>query len=159
MKNFFSGFFQLGYVARDLDAAIARYRERFGEVEFLVNEPQPINGKAAPTKRIGLTWIDDVMIELIEPDPAQQTIYDDAVPADPGAITLHHFGYLIDDHDAMLQRCRDMGYEIPMEGRMPGALGYIYADSRAELGHFVEFITLEEGGRQFFGAVPRHSTR
>ena len=158
MQNYFKGFFQLGYVTRDLDAAIAQYSKRFGEVEFLINEPQPINGNPPPTKRIGLAYIDDVMIELIEPDPAQKTIYDDDVPAEAGPIRFHHFGYLIDDHAAMVQRCKDMGYDVPMEGVIPGALGYIYADTRAELGHYCEFITLEEGGRQFFGAVPRTKT-
>lgn len=159
MQNFFGGFFQLGYVTRDLDAAIAQYRKRFGEVEFAVNEPPAINGVPAPTRRIALAWIDEVMTEIIEPDPAQTTIYDDLVPATAGPIALHHFGYLIDDHEAMLQRCTDMGYAVPMAGKMPGALGYIYADTRAELGHWVEFITLEEGGRQFFGSVPRCKTR
>lgn len=158
MQNFFTGFFQFGYVTRDLDAACAAFRERFGQVEFLVSEPAPIDGNAPPTRRIALTYIDAVMTEIIEPDPAQTTIYDDHIPATYGPIRLHHFGYLIDDHEAMLDRLRGMGYGVPMFGSMPGVLDYSYADTRADLGVWSEFIRLDEGGRSFFGAVPRITT-
>jgi len=159
--NFFSGFFQLGYVTRDLDRACAAFADRFGAVDFTVSEPGPIDGRQPPTRRIALTWIDEVMTEIIEPDPAQRTIYDDALPAadERGAIRLHHLGYLIDDHEAMLTRLGQMGYAVPLHGGMPGALDYIYADTRAHLGHYCEFIRLDEGGRAFFGSVPRLRTR
>lgn len=158
MSYFFSGFFQLGYVTRDLDAALAGWRERFGAIEFLVTEPAVIDGVAPPTRRIALAYIDAVMIEIIEPDPGQQTIYDDALAEDPGVIRLHHLGHLIDDHAAMLTRLATMGYDVPLHGTMPGILDYSYADTRADLGHFSEFIRLDEGGHAFFGAVPRITT-
>lgn len=157
--HFFSGFFQLGYVTRDLESACKAWRDRFGAVDFTISEPGPIDGKQPPTRRIALSYIDDVMIEIIEPDPAQRTIYDDAIPEETGAVRLHHFGYLIDDHDVMLKRLGQMGYAVPLHGTMPGALDYIYADTRAHLGHFCEFIRLEEGGRAFFDSVPRLRTR
>jgi hypothetical protein len=159
MRNFFHGFFQLGYVTQNVDAACAVFRERFGPVEFLINTPGPIDGKAPPTRKIALTYIDDVMTEIIEPDPDQATIYDDHIPATAGPIKLHHFGYLIDDHEAMLRRLADMGYAVPLAGTMPRALDYSYADTRADLGVWSEFIRLDEGGRAFFGAVPRHGTK
>lgn len=159
MRIFFSGFFQFGYVTRNVDAAVATFREKFGPVEFLINAPQPIDGRASPTRRIALAYIDDIMTEIIEPDPAQETIYDHAVPATEGPIQLHHFGYLIDDHAAMLERLRTMGYAVPLYGSMPGALDYSYADTRADLGVFSEFIRLDEGGRAFFDTVPRTFTR
>ncbi|AEG51171.1 hypothetical protein Sphch_3581 [Sphingobium chlorophenolicum L-1] len=159
MQNFFQGFFQFGYVTRDVDAAVAAFREKFGPVEFAVNEPPAIDGQAAPTRRIALAWIDDVMTEIIEPDPMQKTIYDDHVPAAEGPIRLHHFGYLIDDHQAMLDRLKGMGYDVPMAGSMAGVLDYSYADTRCDLGMWSEFIRLDEGGKAFFGAVPRTMTR
>lgn len=159
MQNFFAGFFQLGYVTRNLEAACSAFREKFGPVEFLVNEPGPVDGKVPPTRRIALTYIDDIMTEIIEPDPAQKTIYSDHVPTTEGTIRLHHFGYLIDDHEDMLKRLAGMGYAVPMFGSMPGALDYSYADTRSDLGIWSEFIRLDEGGRAFFGAVPRTVTR
>lgn len=159
MKNLFSGFFQLGYVTRDLDSACAAYRAKFGQIDFLINTPPPIDGTPPPTRRIALAYIDDVMTEIIEPDPDQRTIYDDARPASDGPIRLHHFGYLIDDHQGMLKHLEQIGYAVPLHGSMPGALDYIYADTRADLGHFCEFIRLDAGGRAFFDSVPRFTTR
>ncbi len=158
MSHLFSGFFQLGYVTRDLDIACAAFRDKFGPIEFLVNEPVGPDGSTPPTRRIALAYIDEVMTEIIEPDPAQRTIYDDALPDEAGPIRLHHFGYLIDDYDAMIGRLKGMGYAVPLHGAMPGALDYIYADTRNDLGVFSEFIRLDEGGRAFFGAVPRLRT-
>lgn len=158
MSHFFRGFFQLGYVTRDLDRACAAYREKYGPVEFMYNSPAPVDGTAPPTRRIALAYIDDIMTEIIEPDPDQQTIYDDAIPNITGVIRLHHFGYLIDDHASMLQQLKQMGYAVPLHGSMPGVLDYSYADTRADLGHFCEFIRLDEAGRAFFGSVPRYST-
>jgi len=159
MQNFFKGFFQFGYVTRDVDAAIATFRAKFGPVDFFVNEPGIVDGKPAPTRRIALAWIDEVMTEIIEPDPAQATIYSDYVPDPAGPIRLHHFGYLIDDHQAMLDRLQAMGYAVPLAGSMPGALDYSYADTRNDLGVWSEFIRLDEGGKAFFGAVPRTVTK
>ena len=158
VQNFFKGFFQFGYVTRDVEAAVAAFRDRFGAVEFMVNDPLAIDGRPAPTRRIALAWIDNVMTEIIEPDPMQKTIYDDHLPPVAGPIRLHHFGYLIDDHQAMLDRLGDMGYDVSMAGSMPGALDYIYADTRRDLGVWSEFIRLDEGGKAFFGAVPRNMT-
>jgi len=159
MQHLFAGFFQLGYVTRDVDMACAAFREKFGPVEFLINTPPPIDGVAAPTRRIALTWIDDVMTELIEPDPAQKTIYDHAVPSTDGAIHLHHFGYLVDDHEGTIRRLEGLGYAVPMQGRIEGFIGYSYADTRADLGVFSEFIRPEQTGHDFFASVPRMRTR
>jgi len=159
MHNFFSGFFQHGYVTRDLDAACAAFCRKFGPTDFLVTSPEPINGVPAPTRRIALAWIDEVMTEIIEPDPAQTTIYDHAIPDTDGPIRLHHLGILVDSYASTMQRLAELGYAVPMAGSMPGAIDYIYADTRDDLGVFSEFICLYDEGRKFFDAVPRTRTR
>lgn len=159
MNNFFSGFFQFGYVTRNLDAACAAFRDKFGQVEFLITDPVGPDGGPAPTKRLALTWIDDVMTEIIEPDFDQKTIYDHAIPAEAGPLCLHHFGYLIDDHEGMLKRLAGMGYALPMHGSLPGFLDFSYADTRADLGVFSEFIRLDKSGKEFFDSAPRIRTR
>lgn len=159
MRPFFSGFFQLGYVTRDLDRALEVYRQKYGDMEFLLLDPDPINGKPSPTKRLALAYIDDMMTEIVQPDVTQPTIYDDILPDEAGPIRLHHFGYLIDDHSAMIQRCEDMGYSVPFHGMIEGFMDYSYADTRADLGHYCEFMRLYDGGEAFFASVPRLKTR
>jgi hypothetical protein len=159
MQHLFAGFFQFGYVTRDLDAACAAFRDKFGAIDFLLYEPPAIDGVPAATRRIALTYIDDVMTEIIEPDSSQSTIYDQALPANEGPIRLHHLGFLVDDHEAMLQQLAIAKYAVPVAGRVPGFIGYSYADTRAEMGLFCEFICLEPAGTEFFGGVPRLHTR
>lgn len=159
MAHIFGGFFQLGYVTRDVDLAVAAFRERFGPVDFLINDPVSPENPSPAARRIALAWIDDMMTEIIQPDFDQPTIYDAAVPDADGAIRIHHFGYLIDDHDRMLQHMVGLGYAVPMQGSMPGFLDYSYADTRAELGVFSEFIRLDTHGRIFFDSVPRNPAR
>ena len=159
MTHYFDGFFQFGYVTRNLDAAIATFNEKFGPVEFTKFDPVGPDGSASPTRRLALTYINDLMYELIEPDPDQKTIYDDVIPATDGPLHLHHFGFLIDDHQATLDKLAGMGYALPMYGSIPGFMDFSYADTRADLGVFSEFIRLDQGGRDFFDAVPRLTTR
>lgn len=158
MLHMFGGFFQLGYVTRDLDAALYKIHSSIGPSDFLVNEPMPIDGVPAPTRRIALAYFDDVMTEIIEPDPAQATIYDDFLADDHAAIRLHHLGYLIEDTARTMQRLDENCIPVSWSREMPGALDFIYADTRTESGHYSEFIRLDEGGKAFFSSLPRHRT-
>lgn len=151
----FTGFFQIGYATRDLDQAMNVYQRKFGQVEFLAYEPGIVNGSPSPTRRIALAYINEIMIEIIEPDPAQRTIFDHALPHHAGAIGLHHLGYLIDDHQQMLQHLEKSGYEVALHDTIDGFLDYSYADTRIDVGHFSEFIRLDNAGRDFFASVPR----
>jgi hypothetical protein len=147
----FGRFFQLGYVARDLDAAIAEFPRRFGPAEFqIVNADQP----NIATKRIALTWIGATMIELIEPSLSMPSIYLDAVPAHAGDIRFHHTGHLVDDYPAATQRFKAEGYEVPMFLSYGTVLDCCYADARDRLGHYLECIRLGEEGRRWFSSVP-----
>lgn len=152
----FNGFFQVGYATRDLDRAMDLYRRRFGSIEFLAYEPGIVNGASSPTRRIALAYLGETMIEIIEPDPDQVTIFDQVVPAEVSGVGFHHFGYLVDDHDAMLRRLEKSGYDVILKDRIEGFLDYSYADTRADFGHFSEFIRLDDAGRAFFAEVPRN---
>lgn len=154
--SLFGGFFQLGYITRDLDAAIGAFRDRFGAAEFTIfSPPTRPDGTPSPARRIGLTYVDEMMIEIIEPDTGQSTIYDNCLPDQAGTMCLHHLGYLVDDLDATLEQLRATGFAIALEARVTDMLDVCFADTRAELGHYSEFIRLADGGRSFFGSVPR----
>lgn len=158
MMHLLGGFFQLGYVTKNVDEGCAALQDRFGAVEFMITSPPPMDGVPSPTRRIALAYIDDVMVEVIEPDPAQQTIYSEFVRGDR-SLMLHHLGYYIDDYATTLRRLGELGYATPLHGSFGDTLDYIYADTRADLGHYSEFIRLGEEGRAFFGSAPRLRTR
>jgi len=145
----FDRFFQLGYVTRHGDAAMARFSQRFGPVEF-----QVVPGGTPSINRIALTYIGDTMIEILEVNTSIASFYRDYLPTGPADIRLHHLGYLIDDYPARLERLRTEGYAIPLCGSAGDVLDVCYADARAQLGHYLEYIRLGDEGRRWFSSVP-----
>ncbi len=158
--HLFGGFFQLGYVTGNLDRAMEAYQVRFGSTEFLTfPTPDPPESPPLPMSRIALAYIDDVMIELIEVKPEIPSLYSDVLPATQEDIALHHLGFFIPDHDAMLQTLQAGGFAVKWAGTYGGVMDYIYADTRKELGSYAEFIHLYPAGEAFFASVPRNNSR
>lgn len=149
--SLFGRFFQLGYVTRDLDAAMAEFSRRFGPAEFQVIEATEPN---IHTRRIALTWIGATMTEIIEPNASVPSLYVDSIPATAGPIRFHHIGCLIEDYPAALHRLRTEGYAIPMFLSYGEVLDCCYADARAHLGHYLEYIRLGPEGKKWFASVP-----
>lgn len=74
------------------------------------------------TARIALAYIDDVMIEIIQPVTTATTIYSDFLPDTDGPIVLHHLGYLVEDNQATLDRSTALGHAEGIVGSVPGVL-------------------------------------
>ena len=158
--HLYGGFFQLGYVVRDLDQAVAAYQKRFGDTEFLLFTPPELpDGTQPPTKRIALAYIDDLMIELIEINAEDPGIFGHALPRDTDTMVLHHLGFRVSDHTTTLEHLERTGLKLDWVGQAPGMLGYIYADARAETGLYLEFIHTLPAGDAFFAAVPRNRSK
>jgi hypothetical protein len=158
--HLFGGFFQLGYVTRNLDRAIESYKARFGHTDFLTfPTPESPGVPPVPMSRIALAYIDSVMIELIEVKPEITSIYSDVLPMTQEDIALHHLGFLIPDHEAMLKMLEAGGHAVKWAGTSGETMDYIYADTRKELGTYAEFIHLYPAGEAFFASVPRNNSR
>jgi len=149
------GIFQIAYVTNDSDRAAALLKERYGAGDFYFMRDIP-NEAGAMT--IALAYAGSMNIELIQPSASGPALYSDWIK-DAGGFALrhHHYGMLINDEagwQAMRARVIELGAAIPMEGAVPGGLDYLYADTTADLGHYLEYIRLYEGGREMFRAVP-----
>jgi hypothetical protein len=154
--SLFSGFFQLGYVTRNAKAAVAQFQKQYQAIEFMdVPVEVPDHVPKPAVKRMALGYIDELMVEIVEVDRSQESIFLDALPPEPGDLRLHHLGYLIDDFAATLQRAQAAGYAVPLQGSVPELGEYAYADTRLHLGHYCEYIRLNETGTRWFDAVPR----
>ena len=150
-NSLLANFFQVGYVTRDIDLAIAALREhvRFGE--FLI---VPAEARYREVRRIALSWTGTTMIELIEPDPDVPSVYVESLPRAGGAVALHHLGFLTDDFQATLRCLETEGFSVPMCMSYGDVLECCYADARAQFGHYLEYVRLGEQGRRWFEAVP-----
>ena len=150
-NSFLDRFFQLGYVVRDLDKAMASYNRRFGPAEFQVAIAEP---EYPHTRRVAMVYQGPVMIELIEPNPEVPSIYVDYIPEDDSGIRFHHTGHLVDDYQETLRRLAAEGYNTPYKLSYGDVNDCCYTDMRAELGHYVEHVRLGEPGKQWFSSIP-----
>jgi len=150
--------FQLGYLTNDLDKAVAAYRDRYGVGNFFTFDSGSMS--EGRSSRVALAWTGQMMIEFIEPgaDPLPHYRMDFT----PGVFGLqhHHIGHLCESEAEWDQMLRDLdryGFPVADDGRVPGVVRYLYADTRAVDGHYREYILLEgEGGRAFFDQVPQN---
>lgn len=153
MTTLFDGFYQMGFVARDLDRATEALARTQGVTRFR-------RKTASPWMETAHAWIGSVMIELIMIKPGAPEIYEDYVPDDPAAIRLHHHGFRVADAtawDAINRRVTDAGLATPMQGAvMDGQLNYLYVDTRAAIGVYSEYVYLTGAATSLYDNVPRN---
>jgi hypothetical protein len=151
------GFFQFGYVTTDLDAAMAAYRDRFNVPEFLILDAAAMAPGSGSTLRVGLAWVGDTMVELIDPGGASYALYAEALP--PSGIRLHHLGYRLYDEGRWLDILAELDRQSIPVLRMPPTAGMglecCYADARGQLGHYLEFVWTKADQPDFFDNVPK----
>ncbi|KHK89094.1 VOC family protein [Novosphingobium malaysiense] len=145
--------FQICYATNDIDRAAVILQEQFGcgEMLFMRDLPDSLT-------QIALSYCGDTNFELVQPHNPSGDFYSDWISgAQDFVLRLHHYGMLVDSREDMAAiRAAHVarGHGIPLEASMPGNLDALYADVTGTLGHYLEYIYLEEGGRQMFAAVP-----
>lgn len=156
---FYSGIFQYAYVCQDVEQAAAGFRTRFGTgafdfklgltVDDVVVGGTPVSGW---TIDVALVNMADSNIELIKPVAGAVDLYRDEIR--PGHLaTFHHVGVEVADIDQVGADVAASGRAFALSGRMPDFCRFAYLDMRTELGHFVEYVELEELGKAHFAAL------
>lgn len=155
--SLYGRFFQWGYVTRDLDAAMAQFNTSFGVQEYtiLVNSiPLSDHPSAKAVTRVSFSWIGATQLEIIEVDGSLPSIYREYLPPSKSDIKLHHFGFLVDNLDVAIARLEADGFDIPFSMSDPNSAAVAYADARALVGHYLEYISLSDTGRRWFASMP-----
>lgn len=158
------GFFQVAYVTSDIDRATEDFGLLYGAARFQVNRNVEIQTVAGVARaHFALAFVGDQQLEVIEPAGGADGAYRDILPAGAYATRLHHFGRLITEPvewEAVRTSVRASGLDSPVGGtfRHEGIelMHYLYADTRAQLGHQLEFMYRTEAGRDIFAQVPRY---
>ena len=151
----FRDHFQNAYVVRSFKGVAAALGERFGITRWHVM-PMPAG---SPVSCIGLAYVQNLMIELIEAVPGQESIYMDWIPASDSAAKFHHHGFLIEreqDYQQTVDQFNAAGYGAAFAGRSGDILDFHYADTVAQLGHYCELVHLRPAGLDFFAPVPQN---
>ncbi len=133
---------QIAYVVEDLDAAIRHWTEYAGIGPWTVYRNTCLNGhyRGVETEvkfHVGLSYQDEVQIELIEPVSRTPSPYRDANGR--ALLGLNHIAWLSRDIDADVARARQRGL-VPAFEAGNGVVRVAYLESAAERGLLLEFI-------------------
>ena len=149
-------FFQLGYVVRNLDGAMRTLRERMGVREWEVRHLPP----SAPGRALAFAYVGEVMIELVDIRPEEDTIYRAWIPETDEGLRLHHLGYMIEDEaewQAAIAQYEAAGFAPALVGGIPGRMQWYYSDTVAALGHYSELVRFtSETGKAYWANVPHN---
>lgn len=146
--------FQTGYVTNDLDRACKLLAEKYG-----IDEYSYIDGEMGEggTIRVAFAWVGGNMYEIIDAKGGKEAeFYTEHLPKDGFGLAFHHLGYMIhsqEEWDAVKAEIAERNMKIVLDSATPGFMDAIYIEA-PELGHYLEYLFPEEGGLQFFGAVP-----
>jgi hypothetical protein len=163
IDDLFRNFMQVGYVTDDIDVAAAYFESKLGTVECVKHYGASMGGgrpatgdSAAITPYVVVDgepadeWLIDVLLvnagatnlEVIRPVAGSVDLYRGAIrPGEPA--TLHHLGFRVDDFDEASAVVASSGRTWAQYG-ISGGIRMGYLDMRAELGHFVEVMELDE---------------
>ena len=148
--------FQMSYITRDLDAAMAHARDALGVETFSTTEADVevlSYGEIKPLKvRAAMANIGRNQFEIIQPVSGATHIYTDEVDLDGHILNFHHIAIAvrggIDDWLALLDEVRASGDEFaflfPPEPSRDDKLCFAYVDTRKRLGHYTEYLWVDE---------------
>ena len=143
--------YQNAYVTRDVDKAVASFREHADtrliiqtEVDVPLWTPQ---GEGIGTQKLAFVWVGDLNYELIQPGPIRGdidtvSIYRDALP-DGDELKFHHVCHIVDDWAALEAHIAANPFPVVLKGGTPGKLQFCYVDTRPWLGHYTEYMWVD----------------
>ena len=152
--------FQVAYAVANIDEAAQAGGLRFGIRQFQINRDVPIETTRGLARcHFAMAFLGDTQIELIQPAGGADDVYRDVLRPG-GAFTLHHLGCLVRDEAAWRARLAALeasGLGMPVRGAFGDLMHYVYADTRLELGHYLEYMYQTEAGAGLFANVPRYA--
>ena len=138
--------FQNAYVTRDVTKAIAAFRaraqiDRLFEYEGATAVMTPQGPTTLHTK-LAFIWIGGLQYELIQPSGDGASVYQDALPNDD-SLAFHHICVRVESWADFRDRVEQQPYPVVLEGGSD-ALRFLYLDTRALLGLYVEYTWMTD---------------
>lgn len=145
---------QLGYVVRELDAALDTWSSKLGVGPWTIikNVPLQMTYLGAPSQPVidvALGFRGDVQIELIQQKNAAASPYRGFIEQE--RFGLHHIAFIVENADAEVARAQRQGLELVCDIRMPMGGRYVYFRSPVP-GEttYIEFLENTEQMKQMF---------
>jgi hypothetical protein len=133
--------YQNAYVTRNVDKALAGFRER-ADIRAVLEMELPLQlwtprGEGTGVQKLALFWVEDLNYEPKEGDVL--AMYRDALPADD-SLQFHHVCHVVDDWAELEAKVAASPYPVVLKGGTPGKLQFCYTDTRSWLGHYTEYV-------------------
>jgi hypothetical protein len=154
MSRIFGNIAQIGYVVRDIDAAMENWVKHGVGPWFYVDRVQTdyfrYRGADSDMQMsVALANSGDVQLELIQPRNDAPSMYKDFL--DSGREGAQHIAYWSNDFQVLLDRALAAGYTIGQEGSIGGEQGrFAYLDTEVEQGTVIEISDISGPKGQFF---------
>lgn len=132
---------QIGYVVRDLDAALKHWVDVLKVGPFFLYEHCPLKDQrylgqpSSVDVSIAVGNSGDVQIELICQHNDEPSVYQEFL--DAGRVGVHHLGLMPEDYAATCAQYRALGHAAAFECTIGGA-PLVYFDTVASIGHYTE---------------------
>jgi hypothetical protein len=149
--------FQMSYITRDMAAAIAHCREQLGMENFTEPSTSEIEVLSYGRKRMlsvcaSMANIGRHQFEIIQPISGAIEIYTDEVDLSGHIVNYHHIAIAVRgpyaEWEKLLAEVRASGDEFaflfPAEPSPDDKLSFCYVDTRKRLGHYTEFLWVDE---------------
>jgi catechol 2,3-dioxygenase-like lactoylglutathione lyase family enzyme len=142
MSRFFGEIRQLGYVVKDIEAAMDYWSRVLGVGPWFYNPRVPIvnyryRGEAyEPHNSVTLANSGFVQVELIQTRNDVPSMYRDFLMA--GNTGLQHVAYWTESHDADLERLTAQGFKPVMSGEVGERGRFVYFDTEYHPGTVIE---------------------
>ncbi|NTY61824.1 VOC family protein [Mycolicibacterium sphagni] len=154
MSRLFGNIAQIGYVVRDIDAAMDHWVKHGVGPWFYVDRVQTdyfrYRGADSDMQMsVALANSGDVQLELIQPRNDAPSMYKDFL--DAGREGMQHIAYWSNDFRSLLDQALRDGYTIGQEGSIGGEKGrFAYLDTETTQGTVIELSDISGPKGQFF---------
>ncbi|MDE8651108.1 VOC family protein [Novosphingobium album (ex Liu et al. 2023)] len=155
--------FQMSYITRDMDAAIAHARDQLGITGFRRSEStievMSFGQKRTLSVKAAMADIGANQFEIIQPVAGATEIYTDEVDLGGHILNFHHVAIAVeggyDNWARLLDDVRASGDEFaflfPAEPDPQAKVCFCYVDTRQRIGHYTEYLWMDPA---LAGAAP-----
>lgn len=147
---------QAAYVTDDIERAVALFKQQFSINDFLRVGPVEVDlgADTIGELKVALAYRGGFQYELIEPVSGALAHYRNAVTPNAAA-TFHHLAYAMPSRRELTQarNALEEKYDICVHGEWAQDSAFFYADTRAQLGHYMEYFYAEPA---YDALIPRN---
>jgi len=150
---------QMGHVVRNMDTALACWTKVMGVGPFVVLDSSlgdrrffHRGERSAVDFSIAISYLGDVMIELIAPLNSEPSPYSEFLGS--GREGLHHVGLWPDDLTKRWETLKESGFsEVSSIRRPDGTIDVIYCDTPSAIGVMMELAEMTPLRKRFLGGI------